>query len=75
LRSWPSSAKRPRILVELNTSPAATLAGDVLFRFELSIGRLRWRASVALPTVAATPVGIAASPLAESSRLLDAKAP
>ncbi len=44
---------------------SAYLAGDVAFRSELSLGRIRWRAAAALLALVAIPIGVAFSPFAE----------
>ena len=49
---------------------AAYLAGNVAFRAELGIGRGPWRAAGALLALAAIPIGVAASPFAETAALV-----
>ena len=44
---------------------SAYLAGDVAFRAELSLGRVRWRSGAALLALVAIPIGVAFSPFAE----------
>ncbi len=43
----------------------AYLAGDVAFRSELTLGRVRWRSAAALLALVAIPIGVAFSPFAE----------
>jgi low temperature requirement protein LtrA len=49
---------------------SAYVAGDVLFRAELRIGAIRWRAVGALLALAAIPVGARSSPFAETCLLV-----
>jgi low temperature requirement protein LtrA len=49
---------------------AVYVAGDIAFRAQLGIGRGRWRAAGALLSLAVIPIGVAASPFAETAVLV-----